>query len=65
MCGHRNVYKTATFVGEDHEDEQQAIGHGRDDEEVGGRDLRDSREGPANSLMLVAAGETCTSPTVA
>src|SRR5678809_705042 len=39
MGGHRNMHQTATFVGEDHEDEQQTVRHGRDDEEVSGHDL--------------------------
>jgi hypothetical protein len=39
MRGHRNVHETTPFVGEDHEDEQQAVGDSRDDEEVSGHDL--------------------------
>jgi hypothetical protein len=41
MRGDRDVPDTSPIVGEEHQDEQEAGGHGRDDEEIGRHDLAD------------------------
>ena len=41
MCGNRDMPDASPIVGEEHEDEQEAIGHGRDHEEIGRHDLAD------------------------
>ena len=41
MIRHPDVNDSPTLVCEDDEHEQQPVGGGRDDEEIGGRDLLD------------------------
>jgi hypothetical protein len=41
MCRDREVPDASPIVGEEHEDEQEAVGHRRDDEEIGRHDLAD------------------------
>ena len=41
MVGDGHVHDPATLVCEDHEDEQQTVRHGGDDEEIRSHDLRD------------------------
>ena len=39
--GDRHMSDASPIVGEEHQDEQEAVGRGRDDEEIGRHDLTD------------------------
>ena len=41
MCGDRDVPDASPIVAEEHQDEQEAVGHGRNHEEIGRDDLAD------------------------
>jgi hypothetical protein len=52
MCGDRDMPDASPIVGEEHQDEHEAVGHGRDHEEIGRHDLADviPQEGASSTL---------------
>jgi hypothetical protein len=53
----RHVLDASPIVGEKHQDEQKAVGRGRDDEEIGCHDLADSVGRCAKFVMEAGTGE--------